>query len=157
MDIGGISYDISDCIDKNQSVAYFQIRIKGAGSGLCRVRALEKYGDTLGHINGFSYTLAETRLNNLIVTYRADVEQMLAEQKPYCSDHPDYIEAEQLYQQGKYKSAKELLLGTVSVNRMPAKYMVIDNGKLGDFPITVDVADSETPVSVILREVGTLR
>lgn len=154
MDIGGVPYDISDCIDKSQSVAYFQIRIKGAGSGLCRVRALEKYGDTLGHTNGFSYTLAETRLNNLIVTYRADVEQMLAEQKPYCSDHPDYIEAEQLYQQGKYKSAKELLLGTASVNRMPAKYMVIDNGKLGDFPITVDVADSETPVSVILREVG---
>lgn len=157
MDVGGVPYDISDYIDKTKSVAYAMVRLYTSGTrswcGLYRVRGLAKFGETLGHTDGFNYTLSETRLNNLIVTYRADVEKMLAEQKSYAGTHPNYIEAEKLYQQGKFKSAKQLLLGTQSLS-MPAKFMVIGNGKLGDYPITVEAADSETPVGIILREIG---
>lgn len=154
----GVTVDISDYIDKTSPVAYFQIRITTSGynrgyCGVYSVRAAEPFGETLGHTNGFNYTLAETRLNNLLVTFRADTERMLAEQTAYAGSHPDYIAAQQLYAQGKYKSAKQLLLGTASLT-MPAKFTVIENGKLGDYPVEVEVENKEVPVVVTLREVG---
>lgn len=157
LDVGGVPIDITDNIDKTKSVAYFTVQLRSGGDPtfchVFKVRALEKFGEKLGNTTGSNFTLVETRLNNLIVTYRADVEKMLAEQKAYCGSHPDYIEAERLYNEGRYKSAKQLLLGTASL-KMPAKFMVIDSGKLGDYPITAEVADKETPVSIILREIG---
>lgn len=157
IDVGGVPCDISSNIDKTKSVAYFKVRIFTTGnrewSGVFRIRALEKFGETLGHTNGYIYSFADSRLNSLIVTNRADVETMLDEQKAYCANHPDYIEAARLYKEGKYKSAKKLLLGTASL-KMPAKFMVVDYGKLADYPVKVDVAEDELPVSVILRELG---
>ena len=157
LDLAGTVVDLSDYIDKTNPKAYFRINLFTSGNrgwcGVYRVRALEKYGEVIGHTNGYNNTYTEKRLNSLLVTYRADVERMLAEQKPYCGTNPDYITAESLYEQGKYKSAKKLLLGTASL-KMPAKFMVTGSGTLNGYPVEFETANSDIPVGITLKELG---
>ncbi|MBQ4153137.1 MAG: hypothetical protein IJD11_02170, partial [Oscillospiraceae bacterium] len=149
--------DLSDAIDKSQSVVYVKIQLSATQASfknwvsLSNVKAYTKWSKDSGSTNGTQYTYTQLRNRNLFMGYRADTERMLQNYLDRAGKDSIYERACELYNGNRYVSAYNLLLSNIS-ETLPAKYMVKGNGQLGKYNITMDLGNKDKSVYVELTK-----
>ncbi len=109
-----------------------------AGSSVC------------GRTDGVNYTRSEFRIRNLTVAARADVERMLGDylENGGLTADAAYVETYELYAAHRYGDALKRISAALS-EQLPARFMVSGFGKLGNYPLQVEI-EGDTPVSITL-------
>ena len=96
----------------------------------------------------------KSRTRSLWITKRADVERLFAEMNGTVtieSAKADYADAKKAYENGRYKTAYDLLMKVQSTASMPIDFAVSGTSLLLDYPVTIE---AENAVNVTLYEVG---
>ncbi|MFD0711686.1 S-layer homology domain-containing protein [Paenibacillus sp. GCM10027626] len=153
--------DVSDFINRNADVAYVQLKLFSPGlpeslyswTSVWGFKAYVPWDKASGQSDGSAYTIDQMRERNLWVSYRADVERLLDIYQSKSGEDAAYASIRRLYQAAQYRTAYDQLTKELS-QTLPAKYTVKGGGKLGKYPIELELADSGKIVDVVLYEAG---
>ncbi|MCQ2449793.1 MAG: hypothetical protein MJ132_06360, partial [Clostridia bacterium] len=140
---------------KNLNRYYIQIRISAGSTDLLRaVKVYRPFTKQSGQLNGLTTTLKTARLQSLLVSKRAETENIYRE---YLKEHgkKDRIIgfADSLMKAGCYSTAHELLSGEIS-QVLPAKYLIKGSADLVRYPVSVQLANASDMVQMTLTEVS---
>jgi len=98
-----------------------------------------------GHMDGQSFTHREERTLQLWVQQRAMAERWMEKYRALGGEDEALLRAEELVRAGWYASALRLLAGEVS-QLLPARYRVRGHGRLGRYPVEVQMEHDEAVV-----------
>ena len=143
--------DWSDRIDRSATDIYIRITMPSGlhsteynapeRNSICSFVAYSPRLDLSGHTDGVSFTFGELRSLFRLSERRADACRLM-EKIEYSE------ELNTLFDAGMYQSVYEAAIKKIS-QKLPADYLVYDNGPLGEFPITVSAT---APVRVTVSE-----
>ncbi|BBH22034.1 hypothetical protein Back11_33790 [Paenibacillus baekrokdamisoli] len=153
--------DASDYIDPSSSIAYVRIRLYSPNLpsqvfdwvSLSSVKITALLGRASGHTSGLQYTFKQLRERNLWVTYRADIERLLAKYVDQAGQNDMYKEIDELYRSGYYGKAYKRLMEAMS-QLLPAKFVVKGSGTLGDYPLSMQIVDTAAKIHTTLYTFG---
>jgi hypothetical protein len=151
--------EVSDHIDRDADVAYVELRLFSPGlpsslyswTSIWAFEAFLPWDKQTGHSDGTVYTVDQMRLRNLWISYRADVERLMNAYRIKSGENDTYQSITALYRAGKYRTAYDRLIRELS-ETLPAKYTVKGGGKLGKFPIEIDLGGSQRIADIVLYE-----
>ncbi len=152
----GSKFDLSDVIDKTSDVAYYMFKMQANAGGfanLVKTSAMIPWEEKAGHTDGFLYNRKQLRERYTFLTARVELEAMMEEYLAKNGQDSHYSEIEDLYQKGRYISAKKKMVAYIS-EVLPAKYLVKGNGQLGKYPITITGEKPENVYDILLTEYG---
>ncbi|MBO5070506.1 MAG: hypothetical protein J6C37_09110, partial [Roseburia sp.] len=144
---------------------------RSAVSNFAVISQLYKYGADyaiLFNIKSTDYSLVEaqdsplseisedvvSRTRSLWITKRADVERLFKELDGTItieSAKADYAAAKEAYENGRYKTAYNLLMKVQSTASLPIDFAVSGTSQLLDYPVTIE---AENAVNITLYEAG---
>jgi len=120
---------------------------------LHRLRVGTTWTRQSGPLAGEPFTRRQKRILNLWVQDRAVAERLLDNYRELGGEDNAWQAAKALFDQGYYRTAYRELAGAFS-ELLPARYAVRGHGKLGRYPLTVQLADDNAAAVVDLLKVG---
>ena len=120
---------------------------------LLSARVTAKWLRQSGQLSGQPFTLRQKRTLELWVQDRAVAKRLLEKYQLLGGNDEIAKQANQLFIQGRYRSAERLLNGEIS-QLLPARYVVRGHGKLGRYPIEVQLPNPAQMLLVTLVSVG---
>jgi hypothetical protein len=120
---------------------------------LHRLRVGTTWDRRSGQLSGEPFSRREKRVLNLWVQDRAVAERLLSKYRELGGEDGPWQASKQLFDQGRYRSAYRELAGAFS-ELLPARYSVRGHGKLGRYPLSIQMADDNATAVVNLRKAG---
>ena len=100
-------------------------------------------GKTSGHSCGNPFNMRQKRILNLWVQDRSMARRQLRHYEQLGGRDAVWEKANRLYEAGYYRSAGKLLTGEVS-QLLPATYSLRGHGRLGRYPVALELADENS-------------
>jgi hypothetical protein len=108
---------------------------------------------TSGHVGGEPFTVKQMRTLHLWIQDRAVCERLQADYRQLAGEDAIYRRSAALASQGRYRSAYRVLAGEISL-LLPARFAVRGHGKLGRYPLNIELAGDDNVALVDLRKAG---
>lgn len=149
--INSYMVDWSDKIDKNATDIYIRITMPSGlnateynapeRNSICSFVAYSPRPYLSGHTEPINFTHKELRLLHRLSERREDARRIL-------SRIENSAELEAMFSEGLYQTVYDKAIAIVS-QKLPAEYLVYNNGKLGNYPIEIK---SSNPVRITILE-----
>jgi len=121
--------------------------------GIEKLRVTIPWGKTSGPLGEISTNVYQKRIMSLWIQERAVLERLQRRYLDLSGSDPAFQEANSLISQGKYRSAYRHLSGEIS-QKLPARFAIRGFGKLGFYPISIQLPDEKEVAVIDLLKVG---
>ena len=144
---------------RGQSAGYLQLALQVKNKNTVRNLKIEELRVSTpwempsGHVGGEPFTVKQRRTLRLWIQDRAVLERIQADYRQLAGEDDAYRQAADLAAQGRCRSAYRLLAGEIS-QVLPARFAVRGHGKLGRYPVTLDLRGDDKVVLVELAKAG---
>jgi hypothetical protein len=131
---------------------YLKIELSGSYASYASIYNLliaKKWSKKSGHLLGNPFTVKDMRIFHLWVQDRAVYDKVARSYKKDYGEDEAFKKAESFANECRYNSAYQHLSGATSTH-LPAGFAVRENGKLGPFPISLSLSNSDDVVLVDL-------